>query len=360
MTPRGHRPDAGRCEERERNGALAGIGCCLLVAVSVAVAAASMRAPAEERGGADPTLVMRPPSPPAGTREPTPPERGGTSAAGTGSGAGAAGERTGAAGAEVDEAAAGAPDAPAGAAAQGDRAGASAEGERRLRLGFTIRPPSPTDRPAGRAQGQPDGRDGEGAAGRGAGLMGIETDAKSVVYVLDHSASMRREGFEETLDEEMRRSIRRLPADARFAIVLFGRSPSQGATWASAPDGRQRCRSAIPMPPGQLVDATAANRAKAVAWLATQEPDPAGDSTPWEAMEIALAMNPDAVFLLTDGEFYDPNDVNDLEQVIRDAGARARIHSVAFGSGIDIASLERIAARSGGTYRRIELQPPAP
>ena len=108
------------------------------------------------------------------------------------------------------------------------------------------------------------------------------------------------------------------------------------------------------MPPGQLVDATRENRARATRWLADQEPDPAGESIPWDAMEFALSLNPEAIFLLTDGEFQ-PQHTAELEEAIRAAGARAKIHTVAFGSAGDIDSLQRIADKSGGTYRRIPL-----
>ena len=349
----GHRrlPGQARCEDRERNGAVAGIAACLLLATTIALVAV-LSAPPVPATGHDAAAAPEP------RRDAAPGGRGASDAtvlAVKGPGGGSAGGRSGAAGTEVDDAARGMRTAAPGTSDSGIGEGAGGRGEPLPEIGFSVSEPESDE---GARVGEPDGRDGAGAAGGGASLMGIRTDARTVVYVLDHSASMR-DARERVLDAEMRSAIEGLPKDARFAVILFGRSASQGASVGTHPNGAQRLRTAIPMPPGQLVDARPANRAKAIKWLADTEPDAEGSSVPWDAMQQALALDPEAIFLLTDGEFM-PDDTADLEDVIKASRSRARIHTVAFGSSGDIDSLRRISAASGGTYRRIELPQPSP
>jgi hypothetical protein len=75
-------------------------------------------------------------------------------------------------------------------------------------------------------------------------------------------------------------------------------------------------------------------------------------------MEMALALKPEAIYLLTDGEF-DSYGLNDLMDAIREGNAdkQTRIHTVALGSPGDVESLRGIAGDNGGTYRWVELKP---
>ncbi|MEI6474358.1 MAG: hypothetical protein WCO75_03090, partial [Planctomycetota bacterium] len=124
-------------------------------------------------------------------------------------------------------------------------------------------------------------------------------------------------------------------------------------------DGNTVWTNAIPMPPEQeSVQATPANRKEALGWVGRHEPDPQSGSGTWDAMRMALLMKPEAIFLLTDGEF-DPSDLGMLRDEI-DAGNKdklTQINTVAFASEVDVPSLRTIADENGGTYRHVPLKP---
>ncbi len=111
------------------------------------------------------------------------------------------------------------------------------------------------------------------------------------------------------------------------------------------------------MPPkGVLVPATDSIRSEAIAWVASKSCFH-GSSYAWDSMEMALALRPEAIFLLTDGDLQDK--ITDLPDVIRKGNAdkQTRIHTVALGTPGDVAWLQGIAAENGGTYRWVELKP---
>ncbi len=113
------------------------------------------------------------------------------------------------------------------------------------------------------------------------------SEARSIVYVVDASGSMLT-----TLEEvfgELRRSVEQLHPTQRFQVLLIQNTRS-GATHRHAP-----------IPPGArelvLASATRRNKDALAAWIETVEP--AGKSDPIGALESALALEPDAVFVLS-------------------------------------------------------------
>jgi hypothetical protein len=364
--PKPSHPGAS-CDERERNGALAAIVACFLLAIGLVIAAILLVP--EGDPSTDAGLATAGGGYGTGSGDGFGAGTGsGSALAGKGPGAGVAGSRKGVTGDASDTAPRG---QLAGTVAQANaREGESlvtGEAKELPKFGFTLPDKNdPIDPPqTAVAVGRRDGRDGAGAAGAGggggAGFMGIPEDAKSIVYVLDFSASMRDGNLkrESELKRELARSIQALPKDGKFTVILFGRSPGDGAQVVTRADGSTVWRAAWPMPPeGALVPATPANRSAAVSWVNERSPDAGGSSYAWDSMEMALALKPEAIYLLTDGEF-DSYGLNDLMDAIRKGNAdrQTRIHTVALGSPGDVASLQGIAADNGGSYRWVELTP---
>lgn len=108
------------------------------------------------------------------------------------------------------------------------------------------------------------------------------TNARSLVYVIDASGSMMT--WLPMVLEALGQSLDRLSANQRFAVIFF-----QGDR-------------ALMVPPRRLVKANASNIARTMDWSAQgRNLIPGGGSNPWPALERAFAMEPDVVFLLSEG-----------------------------------------------------------
>ena len=364
--PKPSHPGAS-CDERERNGALVAIVACFLLAIGFVIAAILLVP--EGDPSADSGIATAGGGYGTGSGDGFGAGTGsGSALSGKGPGAGVAGNRKGVTGDTADNAPRG---QLTGTVAQANaREGESlvtGETKELPKFGFTLPDKNdPIDPPrTAVAVGRRDGRDGAGAAGAGggggAGFMGIAEDAKSIVYVLDFSASMS-DGVDDLMREselkrELARSINSLPKGSHFTVILFGLEEGNGATVHTRPDGSTTWKTGFPMPPkGTLVPATESNRAEAIAWV-TSRSTFHGSSYAWDSMELALALKPEAIFLLTDGVL--PDMITDLPEVIRKGNAdkQTRIHTVALGSLGDVELLRGIAGDNGGTYRWVELKP---
>lgn len=106
------------------------------------------------------------------------------------------------------------------------------------------------------------------------------SSARSVVYAVDCSGPM--VTSLPLVLAEVRRSISRLSPTQKFGVILFRSSGGRPAMDAFAP---------------VLVRATPSARARLETWLGSAEPT--GKSSPLAGLEAALALRPDAVFLLS-------------------------------------------------------------
>jgi hypothetical protein len=151
--------------------------------------------------------------------------------------------------------------------------------------------------------------------------------------VIDFSGSMNGDRFAHTR-LELKRSIERLPENGSFLVVFFDNE-------------------FVVMPPGRLVPATARNKGLAKAWI--DATDTRGGTEPSRAMAFALALNPETIFMMTDGQFDSDDAVNaviDKENV----GRRTSINTIAFHERAAEPELKKIAQENNGDYRYI----PAP
>jgi len=168
---------------------------------------------------------------------------------------------------------------------------------------------------------------GGGPGGRGgASFFGLQAKGESFVYVVDYSGSMNGDRVA-AAKAELIRSISALGRTSRFYIFFY--------------DDKY-----IRMPNRGLVRASSANKRKYFAWVA--QAAGGGGTDPREAMKEALALRPDAIYLLSDGEFAEA-----AADEIRAAnpGARVQINTIAFHSNSGESILQRIAEENRGQYR---------
>lgn len=385
-------PDKARCDSRQRTVAAIALAAALLVGGGL-LAAALLAPPRSAAQQPVPSPSPPPPPPPPPVLSDRDREGGtgglnegtGRAREGDGSGAGRTGERTGYAGKTIDDAPAGSPDTVPGPTNDG-----TGTGEKPAEVpsfGFTV--DKPEESPAAPV-GVPEANDGEGKAGKGTEFLGLTTKARTVVFVLDYSSSMRgdsaqdEERIEQDKTVQLRRAVAKcmatLPRGTQFTILLFGGCVKAGVPYTPKfvpkgnGGGRREHANKEDSDPGATVclsdgkdagsgavtlkDGSRAARDEAIKWLADREPHPEGTSRPEPAMRRALLAKPLAVFLLTDGEF-DPKESAALLATIAElnAGKQAEIHTIAFGSEGDIAVLRQIADDNRGQYAHIPIGP---
>jgi hypothetical protein len=202
----------------------------------------------------------------------------------------------------------------------------------------TLQEVSSTD--AGGSGGEGGTGNGEGTGngdGRGPGeFMGIPASGKDIVFVIDWSGSMGENRRIHHAKLELRRSIESLGPENRFLVVMFN-------TDATTLGG------------DRLVAADARGKQRAFRELARiDERNTNGATDPASAMRLALQLEPDTIFLMTDGDF----DADATFEVIESLNARREvtINAIAFHYDVGEVALRAIAGRNGGTYRFV----PAP
>ena len=172
--------------------------------------------------------------------------------------------------------------------------------------------------------------DGNGGSG-GVGFFKVKDDVKSVVFVVDCSTSMRKAHASQwktrfrRLQAELVHSISRMKDDQKFFIIFFNDE-------------------AIPMPARALQPAVPRVKRHYLRWMARQRPN--GQTDPRTAMGIALRLQPDAIYFLTDGVFG----FKIRQQLMKIRQSRVAIHTFAFGNAKAEFSMKAIAAANGGKY----------
>lgn len=170
------------------------------------------------------------------------------------------------------------------------------------------------------------GVSGGGQGSGGASFFGLEVKGGKFVYVVDKSGSMQGRPLENAKAELMR-SISSLGDKQEFYVIFYD-------------TGFQ----AMPRP--GLVKGSDANKRKCFTWVNSITADSGTDPT--EAMKRALELRPDAIWLLSDGQFDQK-----IAETIRQAngGGRVVISTIAFLNRNGEAVLRSIADQNGGKYR---------
>jgi hypothetical protein len=161
---------------------------------------------------------------------------------------------------------------------------------------------------------------------RQASFFGIRARGQLFVYVVDCSGSMSDDDRIARATIELRRSVFALQTPQRFEVIFYNEE--------SIPmPGGPRSRPADPQAKNQLLY-----------WLRLIEPD--GGTDPRPALKQALAMRPDAVFLLSDGLFPEGT----VDMVTKLNTRKIPIHCVDLAGGLAGDDLKRIAQANGGRY----------
>lgn len=170
------------------------------------------------------------------------------------------------------------------------------------------------------------GGGGSGEADGSTDFLGVRLEGTSFVFVVDSSGSMRGQRFLRAKNE-LRRTIASLRSDQSYFVIFFSDGP-------------------LPMPASDLVSPTPENLRLLEKWL--RRVDCGGDTNPQAALELAIALRPHAIYMLSDGEF-DPR----IPKLIaaRQGSQPVPIHTIGFVSREGEPMLRELAADSGGTYR---------
>ncbi|HEX4132914.1 MAG TPA: vWA domain-containing protein [Pirellulales bacterium] len=179
------------------------------------------------------------------------------------------------------------------------------------------------------------------AAGRdGVSFFGAVAKGKRIVFVVDNSMSMQGRvvgkitKFERAL-AELLESISKLGRDKSYYIVFFNATAM---------------RIFDPNPSPGFVPSTRENYDKLYQWLRGVEL--ARGTRGKEAMQIALDLKPDAIYILGDGAFTD-----DTADALKGMNRyHVKIHTLLFGSqgGRGRDSMETIAKQNGGTFSIVD------
>jgi hypothetical protein len=167
---------------------------------------------------------------------------------------------------------------------------------------------------------------GTGAGPEFFGLGSSARGARRIVYVVDRSGSMLDTFIH--VQQELKRSINELRRSQKFHVIFFNTGEP------------------LENPPKRLVSAIRAQKDRFFAFLNNVFPE--GSTHPERAMRRALAVDPDLIYFLTDGEFH-PGLLGELDKW--NADRRVRIYTIAFFDRAGAELLERIAREHGGEFR---------
>jgi len=158
-----------------------------------------------------------------------------------------------------------------------------------------------------------------------------QTTVHTVVYVVDRSGSMT--DSLEIVKAELKRSISELTEGDEFHVIFYSSGPP------------------AEMPTRRLVDATERNKQLAFEFIDGVIAQ--GGTDPSAALERALAVKPELIYLLTDGEF----DRQIVELVKRrNPDGRVMISTIGFLYRTGEQVLQDIAAQNRGQYKFISEQ----
>ena len=170
------------------------------------------------------------------------------------------------------------------------------------------------------------GVSGGGSGSGGASFFGLEVKGGKFVYVVDKSGSMKGRPLD-SAKTELLRSISSLGEKQEFYVIFYD-------------TGFQA------MPGAGLVKGSDKNKRDCFSWV--KGVGSTGGTNPTEAMKRALELRPDAIWLLSDGEFN-----SGIAETIQQANSDGRvvISTIAFLSRDGEAVLRTIADQNGGKYR---------
>jgi hypothetical protein len=178
--------------------------------------------------------------------------------------------------------------------------------------------------------------------GSGVEFFGVKATGSNFFYLVDNSPSMRRDGAFDAAKQELIRSLASMKSKQRYYISFFGKeieSMQHGAEEAEK----------------YAVYAIPENLSKTIEWLGKVLVQKDG-WPPNDALAKAIEMQPDAIFLLFDGDtkvdvakfLRTKNRSDDFLSV---GSPKVPIHVVHFFNGEFQKQMKQISDENGGTYR---------
>ncbi|MCS7466481.1 VWA domain-containing protein [Stieleria sp. ICT_E10.1] len=173
-------------------------------------------------------------------------------------------------------------------------------------------------------------------------FCGVDGGGNHFVYLVDSSGSMG-DAFD-SARAELLQSIRLLKPDQRFYVIFFDAEPDYMRL--SSPDEDEP----------RSVYATAENKQRLQRWAMTIKMD--RGRAPYDALPFALELNPDVIFLLSDGEFPQRiedllGEINRIDNLFGDDGPISIVHTIGYHSREGESRMRRIAKQNGGQYRYV-------
>lgn len=178
-----------------------------------------------------------------------------------------------------------------------------------------------------------------GVAGESIDFFGSYAEGQRFIFVIDCSGSMMGERWRRA-KYELIRSIDGLGNDQEFCVILYNSFTS------IMMDGREV----------ELLKANEENKERVSEWLDDQFPS--GGTYPMRAITAAVEAEPDAIFLLSDGEIQDNSREFLLAKNKRKNGedgdySRIPVHTIALLSTFGQQLLKTIADENDGTFTRV-------
>ncbi|HUG92365.1 MAG TPA: hypothetical protein VML55_16115, partial [Planctomycetaceae bacterium] len=178
-----------------------------------------------------------------------------------------------------------------------------------------------------------------GAEGDGAEFFGVRAAGTRFVFIVDCSRSMSGRRWADACAEVVY-SVRRLGPEKFFYVIFF--------------DGQAHPMFSEGHPESGLLAASDENVQRLEQWIARMRVGE--DTLPCAAVQLGMHLQPDAMFLLSDGEFSDPtatylrrNNFVDRGGTGYDSGVV--VHTIGFHSRKGQALLQRIARENRGKYQ---------
>lgn len=174
--------------------------------------------------------------------------------------------------------------------------------------------------------------------GRGASFFGSRAYGDRFVYVMDSSSSMTGSRWSAACTQLLK-SIGQLEPNQEFFVICFD----------------YQTTFLFNLPPHRIKYVTKTDKSSRAVrnWLASRT---LGKATmPAEALQVALRLNPDAIFLLSDGEIQDESVL--MLRMLNAAGSTSRqipIHTISLFSREGWWALQKIAADNGGTFTPVQ------
>lgn len=165
----------------------------------------------------------------------------------------------------------------------------------------------------------------------GASFFGTSVSGRRFVYVVDASVSMAGSRFRKA-KRELFRSVCNLRPDQEYYVIFFGLGSYPMYLPECCPD---------------LVPSKPETWRRLHRWMRDVDPRIEGQTNGKAAILQALALEPDAVYVLTDGVFTDDTVVT----LLATDDNPIPIHTIAFGSDAARRDLQQIAGKHHGTYR---------